>query len=159
MNVGLKRRRRRAEKSADYHVTTSTYAREAEDAADKKDEKYSSSPRRNCSSSAATTVVVVTQRGRGGKGKLAEKPASMQQDFDKSATVAKSDVAIGETIVVSELASKMSVKATEVIKVMMKMGAMATINQVIDQETAQLVAEEIQVYPSQRKRIRRSSAS
>lgn len=37
----------------------------------------------------------------------------------------------------------MSVKATEVIKVMMKMGAMATINQVIDQETAQLVAEEM----------------
>ncbi|MDK2618400.1 translation initiation factor IF-2 N-terminal domain-containing protein, partial [Vibrio vulnificus] len=50
------------------------------------------------------------------------------------------------TIVVSELANKMSVKATEVIKIMMKMGAMATINQVIDQETAQLaqlVAEEM----------------
>ncbi|MGU3841511.1 translation initiation factor IF-2, partial [Vibrio diabolicus] len=46
-------------------------------------------------------------------------------------------------IVLSELANKMSVKATEVIKVMMKMGAMATINQVIDQETAQLVAEEM----------------
>ena len=80
------------------------------------------------------------QRGR--KGKLA-KPTSMQQGFDKNATVAKSDVVVGETIVVSELANKMSVKATEVIKVMMKMGAMATINQVIDQETAQLVAEEM----------------
>ena len=83
---------------------------------------------------------------RGGKGrnkgKLA-KPASMQQGFDKTATVAKADVVIGETIVVSELARKMSVKGTEVIKVMMKMGAMATINQVIDQETAQLVAEEM----------------
>lgn len=50
---------------------------------------------------------------------------------------------IGETIVVSELANKMSVKGTEVIKTMMKMGAMATINQVIDQETAALVAEEM----------------
>ena len=82
------------------------------------------------------------QRGRGRKGKLA-KPTSMQQGFDKTATVAKQDVVIGETIVVSELANKMSVKGTEVIKVMMKMGAMATINQVIDQETAQLVAEEM----------------
>ncbi len=82
---------------------------------------------------------------RGGRNKKAQvnKPTSMQHGFDKSATVAKQDVAIGETIVVSELASKMSVKATEVIKVMMKMGAMATINQVIDQETAQLVAEEM----------------
>ena len=41
------------------------------------------------------------------------------------------------------LANKMAVKGVEVIKVMMKMGAMATINQVIDQETAQLVAEEM----------------
>lgn len=53
------------------------------------------------------------------------------------------DVVIGETITVAELANKMAVKATEVIKTMMKMGAMATINQVIDQETAQLVAEEM----------------
>ena len=52
------------------------------------------------------------------------------------------DVVIGETITVGELAAKMAVKVS-VIKVMMKMGAMATINQVIDQETAQLVAEEM----------------
>lgn len=50
---------------------------------------------------------------------------------------------IGETITVGELAAKMAVKATEVIKTMMGMGAMATINQVLDQETAQLVAEEM----------------
>ncbi|WP_102363577.1 translation initiation factor IF-2 [Vibrio cyclitrophicus] len=138
------KKKKEQEKSADYHVTTSTYAREAEDAADKKDEK---APRRRKKKAAPANQPANNrggrnQRGRGGKGKLA-KPTSMQQGFDKSATVAKSDVAIGETIVVSELASKMSVKATEVIKVMMKMGAMATINQVIDQETAQLVAEEM----------------
>ncbi|WP_139684569.1 translation initiation factor IF-2 [Vibrio tasmaniensis] len=138
------KKKKEQEKSADYHVTTSTYAREAEDAADKKDEK---APRRRKKKPAPAAQPGNNrggrnQRGRGGKGKLA-KPTSMQQGFDKSATVAKSDVAIGETIVVSELASKMSVKATEVIKVMMKMGAMATINQVIDQETAQLVAEEM----------------
>ena len=49
----------------------------------------------------------------------------MQHGFDKSATVAKSDVVIGETIVVSELANKMSVKGTEVIKTMMKMDGLA----------------------------------
>ncbi|MDR9828385.1 translation initiation factor IF-2 [Vibrio sp. FNV 38] len=135
--------KKKANESADYHVTTSTYAREAEDAADRKEEGGRRKKKKAGS----------TEQGRGGRnqrggrgrnnrGKLA-KPTSMQHGFDKTATVAKSDVVIGETIVVSELASKMSVKGTEVIKVMMKMGAMATINQVIDQETASLVAEEM----------------
>ncbi len=53
------------------------------------------------------------------------------------------DVSIGETITVAELAQKMAVKATEVIKVLMNMGVMATINQVIDQDTAVLVVEEM----------------
>ena len=53
------------------------------------------------------------------------------------------EVAIGETITVAELAQKMAVKATEVIKVLMNMGVMATINQVIDQDTAVLVVEEM----------------
>jgi translation initiation factor IF-2 len=53
------------------------------------------------------------------------------------------EVAIGETITVAELAQKMAVKATEVIKVMMNMGVMATINQPIDQDTAILVVEEM----------------
>ncbi|MGR5131265.1 translation initiation factor IF-2 [Vibrio alfacsensis] len=131
--------------NSDYHVTTSTYAREAEDAADRSSEagrrkKKKKASNRNDDNERGGR----NQRGgKGGrKGKLA-KPTSMQHGFDKSATVAKQDVVIGETIVLSELANKMSVKATEVIKVMMKMGAMATINQVIDQETAALVAEEM----------------
>ncbi|KTD76249.1 translation initiation factor IF-2 [Legionella waltersii] len=53
------------------------------------------------------------------------------------------DVSIPETITVAELAKRMSVKAAEVIKVMMSLGAMATINQVIDQETAVIVVEEM----------------
>ena len=52
------------------------------------------------------------------------------------------DVQIPETITVGELAARMAVKANEVIKTMMKMGVMATINQPIDQDTAQLVVEE-----------------
>ncbi|MBU3672826.1 MAG: translation initiation factor IF-2 [Sinobacteraceae bacterium] len=53
------------------------------------------------------------------------------------------EVAIGETITPQELAQKMAVKATEVIKAMMNMGVMATINQPIDQDTAVLVVEEM----------------
>jgi len=53
------------------------------------------------------------------------------------------EVAIPETITVSDLAQKMTVKAAEVIKAMMKMGSMVTINQVLDQETAAIVVEEM----------------
>jgi len=53
------------------------------------------------------------------------------------------EVGIGETVTVAELAQKMAVKATEVIKVLMNMGVMATINQPIDQDTAVLVVEEM----------------
>lgn len=53
------------------------------------------------------------------------------------------EVEIGETIAVSELAQRMSVKVGEVVKHLMKLGVMATANQSIDQETAQLVAEEM----------------
>jgi translation initiation factor IF-2 len=54
----------------------------------------------------------------------------------------KREVQVPETITVGELANRMAVKANEVIKAMMKMGVMATINQPIDQDTAQLVIEE-----------------
>jgi len=53
------------------------------------------------------------------------------------------EVSVPETITVAELAQKMSVKAGEVIKVMMGMGSMVTINQVLDQETATIVVEEM----------------
>ena len=53
------------------------------------------------------------------------------------------EVAVPETISVAELAQKMSVKAIEIIKALMKMGSMVTINQVLDQETAMIVVEEM----------------
>jgi translation initiation factor IF-2 len=53
------------------------------------------------------------------------------------------EVMVPETITVGELAQKMAVKAAEVIKTMMKMGSMVTINQVLDQETAILLVEEM----------------
>ena len=53
------------------------------------------------------------------------------------------EVAVGETIAIGELAQRMSIKAGELIKAMMNMGTMATINQVLDQETAAIVVEEL----------------
>ena len=53
------------------------------------------------------------------------------------------EVYVPETISVADLAHKMAVKATEVIKTLMKMGSMVTINQVLDQETAMIVVEEL----------------
>ena len=53
------------------------------------------------------------------------------------------EVPVPETITVAELAHKMSVKAAEVIKTLMKLGSMVTINQVLDQETAIIVVEEM----------------
>jgi translation initiation factor IF-2 len=53
------------------------------------------------------------------------------------------EIFVPETITVADLAHKMSVKAAEVIKALMKLGSMVTINQVIDQETAMIVVEEM----------------
>jgi translation initiation factor IF-2 len=53
------------------------------------------------------------------------------------------EVAVPETITVAELAQKMAIKASEIIKALMKMGSMVTINQVLDQETAMIVVEEM----------------
>ena len=53
------------------------------------------------------------------------------------------NISVPETIIVSDLAHRMSVKSSEVIKVLMKLGQMATINQSIDQETAMILVEEM----------------
>lgn len=80
------------------------------------------------------------RRGRGGKGKPKKRN---QHGFQNPTGPVIRDVTIGETITVSELAQQMSVKAAEVVKFMFKLGTPVTINQVLDQETAQLVAEEL----------------
>ena len=63
--------------------------------------------------------------------------------FEKPTAPIVREVSIPETITVSELAQKMSVKAADLIKFMMKLGSMVTINQVLDQTTATLVVEEM----------------
>ena len=80
---------------------------------------------------------------RGGRGKSGKMKKRNQHGFQAPAGPVVREVSIGETITVGELAQQMSVKAAEVIKFMFKMGSPATINQVLDQETAQLVAEEL----------------
>ena len=134
----------------DYHVTTSKYARAAEDDTDRevesargrgrntKQTKQKKGSKLSEGKAEREEARAVTRGNNKKKGK-----STLQQGFNKPVQAVNRDVIIGETITVAELANKMAVKGSEVIKTMMKMGAMATINQVIDQETAQLVAEEM----------------
>jgi translation initiation factor IF-2 len=66
-----------------------------------------------------------------------------ESNFQAPTEAIVKDVHVPETITVAELAHKMSVKASEVIKQLMKLGQMCTINQVLDQETAMIVVEEM----------------
>jgi len=68
---------------------------------------------------------------------------SDQHGFERPVAPVVRDVAIGETISVTDLAAQMSVKAAEVVKELFKMGTMVTINHTLDQDTAMLVVEEM----------------
>ncbi|ERF78091.1 translation initiation factor IF-2 [Gallibacterium anatis] len=140
-----------ADDYSDYHLTSS-YAREAENEEERRNEnrgrgkKVAKAKKNNRDEESSKNEREANRRNnqqQNAKGKKANRKSALQQGFTKPAQPVTRDVVIGETITVGELANKMAVKATEVIKTMMKMGAMATINQVIDQETAQLVAEEM----------------
>ena len=139
------------EETSDYHVTTSQHARQAEDDNDREVEggrgrgrnsKAARPKKGNKHAESKADREEARAAVRGGKGGK-RKGSSLQQGFQKPVQAVNRDVIIGETITVGELANKMAVKGSQVIKAMMKLGAMATINQVIDQETAQLVAEEM----------------
>lgn len=77
-------------------------------------------------------------RGRGGKHQQDDRSG-----FQAPMEPVVREVHVPETISVADLAHKMAVKASEVIKQMMKLGQMVTINQVLDQETAMIVVEEM----------------
>ncbi|MDF1827213.1 MAG: translation initiation factor IF-2 [Legionellaceae bacterium] len=83
------------------------------------------------------------KRGHEKSERYLEAEEALTHGFAKPTAPITHDVAVPETITVAELANRMSVKGVEVIKVMMGLGAMATINQVIDQETAMIVVEEM----------------
>ncbi len=78
------------------------------------------------------------ERGRGARVSV-----EARHGFERPTAPVVREVEVPETITVSELAQRMAVKGTEVIKVLMNMGAMVTINQTIDQDTAVLVVEEM----------------
>ena len=91
------------------------------------------------------------KKSRDGRRRSMGSDADAKHGFEMPTARVVREVAIGEAMTVGELAQKMAVKATEVIKVMMNMGVMATINQTIEQDTAMLVVEEMGHTPVLRK--------
>ncbi|MEJ2654451.1 MAG: translation initiation factor IF-2 [Acidihalobacter sp.] len=85
------------------------------------------------------------RRGKGAKGGRGRATAevSSKHGFEKPTAPVVREVEIPETITVSDLAQRMAIKAPAVIKTLMGMGVMATINQSVDQDTATLVVEEM----------------
>ncbi|EJL93499.1 translation initiation factor IF-2 [Herbaspirillum sp. CF444] len=79
----------------------------------------------------------------GPKGRRNSHHDDHESNFQAPTEAVIKDVHVPETITVAEIAHKMSVKASEVIKHLMKLGQMVTINQVLDQETAMIVVEEM----------------
>lgn len=79
----------------------------------------------------------------GGKGGRNNRNAQPERKEQQVAEFIAREVHVPETITVGDLAHKMSVKAAEVIKQLMKLGQMVTINQVLDQETAMILVEEL----------------
>jgi translation initiation factor IF-2 len=81
--------------------------------------------------------------GKGSKGGRGGRHAQPEHKEPQVVEFIAREVHVPETISVADLAHKMSVKAAEVIKHLMKLGQMVTINQVLDQETAMIVVEEL----------------
>ena len=91
----------------------------------------------------ATDVSSRYKKKRRAKSRTVPSATDGRHGFEMPTAPVVREVSIGETVTVAELAQKMAVKATEVIKVLMNMGVMATINQPIDKDTAVLVVEEM----------------
>ena len=113
--------RRKKQEKEEVHLHSNRYAQEAEDVEDMQSERG----------------------GRRRKKSKKNAGSELKHAFNKPAAPVEKVVRLGETISVGELGSKLAVKATEVIKTLMKMGEMVTINHVLDQETAVLVVEEM----------------
>ncbi len=77
------------------------------------------------------------------RGRPTTPESEQKHGFEMPTAPQRREVPIGDTVTVAELAQRMAIKANEVIKVLMGLGVMATINQSIDQDTAVLVIEEM----------------
>ena len=82
-------------------------------------------------------------RGRRGSARKSKSKLSSQHAFEKPTEFIVKEITIGETNSVADLAQKMSVKSGEIIKILFNMGVMATINQMLDQDTSTLLIEEL----------------
>jgi translation initiation factor IF-2 len=94
----------------------------------------------------------LSDAGHARRGAVKKKPrkqveparaASGSHAFSKPVAPMVREIPLGDTVMVSDLAQKMAVKGADVVKTLFKMGVMATINQVIDHDTAVLVVEEL----------------
>ncbi|NDA55161.1 MAG: translation initiation factor IF-2, partial [Betaproteobacteria bacterium] len=128
-------------------------AKDSKDAKDTKDKKHLKSEKLSSSwADEASKRRALKTRGdtsmgnnswRASKGGGRRGHADRQEQAPAQAEFVSREIHVAETITVADLAHKMSVKAAEVIKHMMKLGQMVTINQVLDQETAMIVVEEM----------------
>ncbi|MDP6437745.1 MAG: translation initiation factor IF-2 [Gammaproteobacteria bacterium] len=123
-------------------------AREAAEAESAKRNEDSRVQRRTKAQDAGHTLHVASDKKRRRKKKQTRRRSvsvnvDSQHAFEQPTEPVVREVQIPESIPVGELAQQMAIKGGEVIKVMMDMGVMATINQVIDQDTAILVVEEL----------------
>ncbi|PCJ22778.1 MAG: translation initiation factor IF-2 [SAR86 cluster bacterium] len=80
---------------------------------------------------------------RGGSRRGKARLSATQHAFEKPTEIIKREIVIAETNTLSDLAQQMAVKSTAIIKVLINMGVMATINQILDRDTATLVIEEM----------------
>jgi len=100
-------------------------------------------PSRNTDPRANVGVRAGSSLRAGRHDKHSKQHDAAQHAFTLPTEAIVQEVMIPETITVAELAQKMSIKAAEIIKALMKMGSMVTINQVLDQETAMIIVEEL----------------
>ncbi|MCU4136854.1 translation initiation factor IF-2 [Buchnera aphidicola (Sitobion miscanthi)] len=143
------------EEKKDYHLTTFLHARQAEDDNDREVEtdkrnhsRISKNHRHKKNNKSFHNAKhykeeIRTSNRNKKNSKQKNKPILLQQVFQKPESIINRDVIISNTISVSDLANKMAIKSSEVIKNMMNMGIIGTINHVLDQDTAQLIAEEM----------------
>ncbi|MBA4382235.1 MAG: translation initiation factor IF-2 [Sideroxydans sp.] len=100
-------------------------------------------PSRNTDPRANVGVRAGSSLRAGRHDKHSKQHDTAQHAFTLPTEAIVQEVMIPETLTVAELAQKMSIKAAEIIKALMKMGSMVTINQVLDQETAMIIVEEL----------------
>ncbi|MGL4668883.1 MAG: translation initiation factor IF-2 [Saezia sp.] len=101
-----------------------------------------SAPVKGARGSAVSTTSDWKSKGSRG-GRRGRGHAESEKNAPKEAEFISREIPVPETISVADLSHKMSVKATEVIKALMKMGQMVTINQQLDQDTAIIIVEEM----------------